>query len=403
MGLSYSAEISISIPEYIIGTNRFQAINKLLTVNVEWKKEAWFKLKQLFTTMRDMSASDMELGGPGSKGYVWFRIYGDKQPRVELPTFNNDEIVAIFLSVLSDEQKVELFKNKNIDFSLGMILGEGEKQNRFRCDVYYESGTLAGSFRRINQKLFPIEFLDIPEPIQKRLDLQFEQNGLVLITGITGSGKSSTLDSIISMNNENNEGHIIVIGAPVEFIHDSKKCIVRHREVGDDVLSFKDGAREALRQDPDIIVIGEMRDAATIAMGLEITDSGHKVFSTLHTSSAVDSIHRIVGEFPPDEQDRVRLRLADTLSVIISQKLVPNTSNQLSLAKEILSVTSSVVAAIRNSNVAEIYQMISEGKKYGMYTLEQDLFNMFKNGVIAKETAINYSNNKKRMLQLLQY
>jgi twitching motility protein PilT len=403
MGLSFSSEISISIPEYISGTGRFQAINKLLVVNQHWKKEAWLKLKELFTKMRQMSASDMEIGGPGSKGFIWYRVFGDKKPYPEYGTFNNDDITCMMLSVLSDEQKVDLFKNKNIDFSIGIALEPGEKPSRFRSDVYYESGTLAGSFRRINQKLFPIENLELPEPILKRINLQYEQNGLILVTGITGSGKSSTLDTIIDLNNHSNEGHIIVIGAPIEYIHESDKCIVRHRELGDDVLSFRDGAREALRQDPDILVVGEMRDADTMAMVLEITDSGHKVFSTLHTSSAVESIHRIVGEFPAEEQERIRMRLADTLSVIISQKLVPSIDGKVVLAKEILSVTSSVVAAIRNNNVAEIYQMISEGKKYGMFSLEQELYTLFKSGKITKETALNYSNNKKRMVQLLQY
>lgn len=403
MGLSFSSEVSISVPDYINGTGRFQAINKLLAVNAHWKKESWMKLKELFTKMREINASDMEVGGPGSRNLVWFRVFGIKKPYPEMGSFTNDDITCIMLSVLSDEQKVELFKDKNVDFSLGLPLEVGEKASRFRCDVYYESGTLAGSFRRINQKLFPLEGLELPDPILKRVNLEYEQNGLILVTGITGSGKSSTLDTIIDFNNHHNEGHIIIIGAPIEYIHDSDKCILRHRELGDDVLSFGDGAREALRQDPDILVVGEMRDAQTMAIVLEITDSGHKVFSTLHTSSAVESIHRIVGEFPAEEQDRIRLRLADTLSVIISQKLVPDVNGRVVLAKEILSVTSSVVAAIRNNNVAEIYQMISEGKKYGMFTIEQDLYNLFKSGRISKDTALNYSNNKKRMLQLLQY
>jgi twitching motility protein PilT len=169
------------------------------------------------------------------------------------------------------------------------------------------------------------------------------------------------------------------------------------------VLSFKSGAREALRQDPDIIMVGEMRDSETMSTVLEITDSGHKVFSTMHTSSAVESIHRIIGEFPPNEQERIRMRLADTLSVVVSQKLIPNVNGELTLAKEVLSVNASVVAAIKNNNVSEVYQMISEGKKLGMNTIEQDLFNLFKSGIITKENAVNYANNKNRMMQLLQY
>ena len=146
-----------------------------------------------------------------------------------------------------------------------------------------------------------------------------------------------------------------------------------------------------------------MRDAATMATVLEATDSGHKCFTTLHTSSAIESIHRIIAEFPPIEQERVRNRLADTLKVILSQKLIPDRNGKLTLTKEILSVNASVRAAIRNSNINEIYQMINEGKKSGMYTLEQDLFNLYKTNVIAKATAMNFSNNKKRMSQLLTY
>lgn len=403
MALSFASEIKISLPEYLSGTGRFQAMNKLLTVNTDWKKEAYYKIKEYLLKMYEYGASDMEFGGFGSNNQIWYRTFSNKTPVEEYGFLSHDESSVMLLSLLSDEQKVELFKNKNIDFSVGFMLDDGVTQARFRSDVYYENNTLAGSFRKINQKVFSIESYGFSEPVLKKLSLNHEKRGLILVTGITGSGKSSTLDSIIHMNNQTCNGHLIIIGKPIEYIHKSIRCIVRHREVGEDVLSFKDGARESLRQDPDIIVVGEMRDPETMAMVLEVTDSGHKVFSTMHTSSAIDSIHRIVGEFPPQEQDRVRLRLADTLSVIISQKLVPNVYNELSLAKEILTVNASVVAAIKNNNVSEIYQMISEGKKYGMQSIEQDLYNLYKNGMITKETAYNYSNNKNRMLQILQY
>jgi len=223
----------------------------------------------------------------------------------------------------------------------------------------------------------------------------------VLITGITGSGKSTTLDAIIDMNNRENQAHIVIIGHPIEHVHESKLSMVRHREVGVDVRSFEHGAVEALRQDPDIIVVGEMRDPRTIATVLEITDSGHKAFTTLHTSSAIDSIHRIIAEFPPDEQERIRNRLADVLSVTMSQKLVPTVDHKLVMAKEILAVDASVQAAIRNKNIGEIYQMMIEGRRLGMCTLEQDLQDLFKRGIITNVTAMNFANNKKRMAQLL--
>ncbi len=403
MALSFASEIRISLPEYLTGTGRFQAMNKLLTMNQDWKKEAYYKIKEYLLKMYEYGASDMELGGLGANNKIWYRIFSKKNPVDEFGSITHDETSFMLLSLLTDEQKVELFKNKNIDFSIGFTLDDKTTKARFRSDVYYENNTLACSFRKINQKILSIDALGLSDPIMKRINLNHEKRGLILVTGITGSGKSSTLDSIINLNNKSSNGHIIIIGKPIEYIHQSENCLIRHREVGEDVLSFKDGARESLRQDPDVIVVGEMRDPETMAMVLEVTDSGHKVFSTMHTSSAVDSIHRIVGEFPPQEQERIRLRLADTLSVIISQKLVPNVYNELTLAKEILSVNASVVAAIKNNNISEIYQMISEGKKYGMQSIEQDLYNLYKNNVITKETAYNYANNKNRMMQILQY
>jgi twitching motility protein PilT len=403
MALSFLNELSIALPEHLSSTGRYQAMNKLLTLNQEWKSEAFYKMKEFLIKMYEYQASDLEIGGKGSLDRIWYRIYGNKNPVEEFGKITNDEASFMLLALLSDEEKVDLLKNKNIDFSIGFKIPDTNDDARYRCDVYYEHNSIAGSFRKINQKLFPIESLNFAQPILDKLSLETESRGLVLVTGITGSGKSSTLDSIIHMNNSVSQGHIIIIGHPIEYIHKSIRCIVRHRELSEDVLSFKRGAIEALRQDPDIIVVGEMRDPETISVCIEVTDSGHKTFSTMHTSSAIDSIHRIVGEYPTEEQDRIRSRLADVLSVIISQKLVPNVQNQLTLAKEVMSVTANVYAAIKNNNVSEIYQMINEGKKYGMITLEQDLYNLYKAGTITKETAINYSNNKNRIMQLLQY
>ena len=194
----------------------------------------------------------------------------------------------------------------------------------------------------------------------------------------------------------------MIVASPIEYVHKSDRCIIRHREVGRDVLSFKDGAVQALRQDPDIIMIGELRDPETILTALEITDSGHKVFSTLHTASAVESIDRIIGETPPIEQERVRNRLADVIRSVMSQKLVPSLDGKRVLAKEIMLGTPSVRAAIKNNNTSEIYQMISEGSEQGMITLEMDLRRLYLQKKISLETAVNYANNKRRMQQLLQ-
>jgi twitching motility protein PilT len=226
--------------------------------------------------------------------------------------------------------------------------------------------------------------------------------GLSLVTGITGSGKSTTLDSIIDNHNKFDPAHVVIIASPIEYVHKSNACIIRHREVGRDVLSFKEGVIQSLRQDPDIIVIGEMRDPDTIMAALEVTDTGHKVFSTLHTSSAVESLDRIIAEVHPSEQERVRNRLADVLVSVVSQKLVPTLDGKRALAKEVLIVTPSVKAAIKNNNTGEIYGMINQGAQLGMVTMEQDLLRLFKERRISKDNAIAYSNNKTRMLQLMR-
>ena len=403
MNLQFINELTSSLPELMAGTRRFRTIDNILKENPNWRKEANELLHKILNFMIDHEASDLDLGGPRTNSKIWLRIYGKKVPMLEYSSFSEDEVTTILLSSLNQDQKEILFTQKNLDFSISVKLDEAEPIFRFRGDIFYERSTLAVNFRLVNQDLFPIQDLQFPEAIIKRLNLSYEKAGLILVTGITGSGKSSTLDSIIDMNNRTNQAHIIIIGNPIEYVHESSNSLVTHREVGEDAISFEKGTIESLRQDPDIIVVGEMRDARSIATVLEVTDSGHKVFSTLHTSSTVESIHRIIAEFPPNEQERIRYRLADTLKVVISQKLVPNRRGSLTLAKEILSVNQSIQAAIRNNNISEIFQMLTEGKNLGMFTLQQDLYRLVKRNEITSETAMNYANNRKIMMQLLRY
>jgi twitching motility protein PilT len=299
-----------------------------------------------------------------------------------------------------DSQRTHLLERRNLDFSYH-IEADGETY-RYRADMYMDLDHLAMNMRYITNKIRPFKSLELHPEAVKAVTLIYDSQGLTLVTGITGSGKSSTLDSIIDANNQTADGHIVIIGSPIETIHASKRCIVRHREIGRDVTSFKDGAIQALRQDPDIVVIGEMRDPETIVTGLEITDSGHKVFSTLHTASAVESIDRIIGECPPIEQNRVRERLADTLKCVISQKLVGTLDGKRALAKEVLLMNSSVRAAIKNNNTSEIYQMMHEGSAGGMNTMEQDLKRLVDARRISPDTAQSESNNKRRMEELLR-
>lgn len=399
MALSFASELSAAIPHYLSGIEMCETMDAWFSDRHSAREEAIIVLRKMLLQMKHYNASDLDMGAPGCGEAIWLRSYGIKKPVTDLGLYSLPEVTALILCWLHPNQKKILYENKSIDFSVS--IQDDETSQRFRGTVYFDRLYPAANFRRVNPTIFKIESLGFSNPILERMDLRFEKKGLILLTGITGSGKSTTLDSIIDLNNRNNQAHIVIISHPIEYVHPSIQSIVRHREVGVDTQSFQHGAIEALRQDPDIIMVGEMRDAPTISTVLEITDSGHKTFSTLHTSSAIDSVHRIVAEFPPDEQERIRNRLADVLSVTISQKLVPTVDGRLTLAKEILSVDNSIQAAIRNKNIGEIYQMMIEGRKSGMTTMEQDLQRLYKNGTISNRTAMNYANNKIRMMQLL--
>lgn len=357
-------------------------------------------LDSFLVNMIKIDASDIDIGGPGCAGKVWYRVFGDKSP-LKLPKpLSVLETDILLHNAILESQRTHLLEGKNLDFSYSINIGKDRVQ-RFRADMYFDLDHLGLNMRKIDNTIRPFKSLGVHAEVAKAVSLKYFKYGLSLVTGITGSGKSSTLDTIIDANNRTVDAHIVIIASPVELIHDPIRCVVRHREVGSDVTSFKDGAIQALRQDPDIIVIGELRDPETIMTALEITDSGHKTFGTLHTSSAMESIERILGEMPTEEQNRVRSRLADVLTCVVSQKLVPSLDGKRVLAKEVLLANASVRAAIRNNNVGEIYQMLMEGRDRGMNTMEQDLKRLYDEGKISKDSALNYANNKSKMLQLL--
>lgn len=349
--------------------------------------------------MLALGASDLDAGGEATVGFVWFRIDGDKRPRQELGTRTIDEMNVLLLNLLTERQQQVLFAERSLDFSY-QLQREGKAQ-RFRATLYFDAEHLALNMRAIAAEIRPLKSMRFSPVVERGLMFRHVRDGLTLVTGVTGSGKSTTLDAIVDANNRDVAGHIIIIAKPIEYVHPSQRSLVRHREVGRDVGSFKDGITQALRQDPDIVVIGEIRDPVTISAALEITDSGHKVFSTLHTSSAVESIARIIAEYPPNEQTRVRHRLAEVLRCVISQKLCPKVGGGRILAKEVLWMTPSSRAAIKNGNEAEIYQMMWEGRREGQTTLEQDLFGLVQQRLITPETAVDYANNKRRLQQLM--
>ena len=389
------------IPNSVQGIERLREIFNAVYKLTESEKFALKSfLDDLLRQMEKIAASDIDMGGTGCGNRVWYRIYGAKKPWNEGPELSKTESDIIFLAVIMPSQFEFLINKKNLDFSYVISISENENQ-RFRADMYFDLDNLALNMRAINTEIRPFKSLNLHPEIAKALSLKYLKYGLTLVTGITGSGKSSTLDTIIDANNRSVDAHIVIIASPVEMVHIPRRSIVRHREVGRDTQSFKLGAVEALRQDPDIIVIGELRDPETIMTALEITDSGHKTFSTLHTASATESIDRIIGEVPPEEQERVRNRLADVLTCVISQKLVPTVDGKRVMAKEVLINTTSVKAAIKNNNTSEIYQMLMEGGNTGMITLEQDLKRLYDEGVISLEEAYNYANNKKKLKDII--
>ena len=393
-------EIATNIPDTAPGMERQMLIGDLVSRQSPAERSALRKLMDSYLMrMSRTNASDIDIGGYGTAGSVWYRIYGEKRPCKELGKFKLDEFNILIQSILIERQRLFLYENRNLDFSYSIL--DGDRMFRFRANASFDLDHLALNMRSINVIIRPYKNLELHPNVTRVLSLGHTTQGLTLITGITGSGKSTTLDSIIDANNHTVDGHVVIIASPVEYVHTPDRCIIRHREVGRDVLGFKDGAIQALRQDPDIIVIGEMRDPDTIMTALEITDSGHKVFSTLHTASAVETIDRIIGEVPPIEQERVRVRLADTLSCVMSQKLVPNLEGKLVLAKELLVMIPSVRAAIKNNNTGEIYQMMAESGDLGMITLEQDLKRLYMQKKISLENAMVTANNKRRFQQLL--
>ncbi len=403
-------KIVSSIPSTYQGPDRVSYLIELLPSISHEDKELLIELfNSLLKVMIEQEASDIEVGGFGSEGFVWLRIYGTKEPFPEFPKFSHDESALLILSILNEKQRKILEENRNLDFSytFDYIDNRFAKENkniseiRFRGDAYFDVDRLATNMRSIIPQLRPLEDYGFHSNALKAISHSYIKQGLVLITGITGSGKSTTLDAIVAWHNSNVNAHIVTIASPLEYVHKSNKCIIRQREVGRDVTSFHAGVIQSLRQDLDIMVIGEMRDPDTIVAALEVTDTGHKVFSTLHTSSAVESIDRIVAEVHESEQERVRLRLADVLTAIISQKLVPSLDGKLILAKEVLIVNSNISAAIKNNNTGEIYMMINQAASEGMITLEQDLKRLYMEQRISLETALQFANNKTLFKQII--
>lgn len=316
------------------------------------------------------------------------RIYGELTPLLSEKKISHEDATKIALSVMSQAQ-ADLFKRKN-DMDLAYsVPGLG----RFRCNIFMQRGTVGLVFRVIPMRIPTIEELLLPEVIKK---ISTEQRGLILVTGTTGSGKSTTLASMIDLINSTRTEHIMTIEDPIEYLHRDKKSIINQREIGNDTESFSKALRQALRQDPDVILVGEMRDFETIQTSLVAAETGHLVLSTLHTIDAMETVNRIIAVFPPYQHKQVRMQLASVLKSIISMRLVPKADGKGRVpAVEVLIATATIKDCILDPDKTKtISDIIEQGAiHYGMQSFDQSIFSLFKSGLITYEEALRRATN----------
>jgi twitching motility protein PilT len=345
------------------------------------------KIQQLFKLMTDNGGSDLHLT-PGTSPAM--RVNGEIV-RVKVPALNPTTSKELIYQVLTEEQINEFEKNLDLDFSFGI-----KGLARFRGNVFYSKGGVAAVFRLIPSIIPDFKTLNLPNVL---IDMSDVSNGLILVTGPTGSGKSTTLAAMIDRLNELEAGHIVTLEDPVEFVHPHKTCVVNQREIGRDSLSFENALKGLLRQDPDIVLVGEMRDVETIEAALTVAETGHLVFGTLHTNSCIQTINRLVNVFPSHQQDQVRTLLSFVLQGVISQQLLPKSFEPgRCLAMEILVPTPAIRNLIREDKIHQVYSQMQIGQdKTGMVTMNQSIRKHVDSGQIDVETAMSYSTNPEEL------
>ncbi len=325
------------------------------------------------------------------------RIDGNLK-RYDMPPLTPDEVENLLFPMLTNEQRRRLEQDWELDFSYGI-----EGVSRFRVNFYKDKGNYAAAFRTITSTVPSFEQLGLPDIVRKTSE---KPRGLVLVTGPTGSGKSTTLAAMIDYINTTKSMHILTIEDPIEYIHTSKQSIIHQRELGMDTRSFSNALRSALREDPDIILVGEMRDHETIALALTAAETGHLVFGTLHTSSAAQTIDRIIDVFPEGQQQQIRVQLANSLVAVFAQTLLPRLQANGSkkgrvMAQEIMLVTPAISNLIRESKAAQIYSTIQMNQGLGMQTLEMSLANLHREGKITLEDAMARSSRPEELKRLM--
>jgi twitching motility protein PilT len=348
-------------------------------------------INQLLQLTIERQASDLHIlvGNPPS-----LRMNGELNHIPGTTPITPSEMENLIFPILSAAQKEILLKNWELDFGI-----EFESRARFRVNIYRQSNTWAGAFRLIPMRIKSLDETGLPHQISKITELK---QGLVLVTGPTGHGKSTTLAAFINSINMNKSTHIITVEDPIEYVYPKGKSLVSQRELNIDTQSWTNALKSALREDPDVVLVGEMRDLETIAAALTIAETGHLVFATLHTNSASQSIDRIIDVFPSSQQPQIRLQLSSVLEAIISQRLIPTINPGRVLAAEILFSTPAVRAQIREQKTYLIDNLIQTSAEYGMVSLEEALVTLAKEGKISAEVAINYSLRPEVLTKMLK-
>ena len=351
-----------------------------------------FSVDDLLERMAVRGASDLHLT-TGSEPAI--RVNGRLERMEEFDRLTADDTQRLLYRILSTEQQKHFEIKRQIDLSYS-IPGLA----RFRVNVYFQRESLGAAFRVIPADLKSLEDLGMPRSLH---ELANKPRGLVLVTGPTGSGKSTTLAAIIDEINSTRADHIMTIEDPIEFLHDHKRCVVNQREIGPDATSFAEALRGALRQDPDVILLGEMRDLETIATALTAAETGHLVFATLHTQDAPSTVDRLIDVFPAAQQEQIRVQIAATLQAVVTQTLIPRADGGGRVAAvEILFPDDAVRNLIRQAKVEQIYSVMQTNTKRGMQTLEQALAELVLRGVITQDAALSRSSRPEQLQGLLQ-
>ena len=348
------------------------------------------KLKGLMTNLVSRNGSDLHLTG-GT--FPYFRIQGQMLP-ASSEIYEEGQLRSDLEEILTNDKLKVFDKEKELDCSYGL-----KGVARFRLNIFMDRGKISCVMRALNTDIPDFSTIGLPDSVQQLLN---RPRGLMLVTGPTGSGKTTTLASSIDWINNNHSHHILTIEDPIEFVFDNKNCLVRQREVGEDTISFSRALRSALREDPDIILVGEMRDLETISLAITAAETGHLVMGTLHTSSASQTIDRIIDVFPTSQQQQIRVQLSASLIGVISQTLCKTKDNKRTLAAEILVNNNAIGNLIREAKSSQVYSQIQVGAKYGMQTLEQALYEHINQGKITKEEAFFKCNRPNVLTSLLE-